>query len=63
MIAIGSLNNKHYEWNIVKIKNKYYYYDQSIAKEKGISYKGLLFYDKKYELSYKKIMPPINKKK
>ena len=63
MIAIGTINHKHYEWNIVKVDNKYYYYDQTLAKEnEDFSYKGLLFNDKKYELNYKSLMPTISKK-
>lgn len=55
ILATGSLNSKYHEWNIVKIENKYYYYDQTENK--------LLFKNDKYELHNKKLMPKINGKK
>ncbi len=64
LIATGSLNNKYHEWNIVKVDNKYYYYDQTLANNGGnISYKGFLFKNKDYKLYHKNIMPNINGKK
>lgn len=64
LISIGLINNKHHELNIVKVENKYYYYDQSLSKKNSkISYKGLLFKDKNYKIYYKKLMPTINGKK
>lgn len=65
ILATGSINNKYHEWNIVKIENKYYYFDQTISKQnkEKISYEGLLFKNNKYNLYHKKLMPTINGKK
>lgn len=54
ILATGSLNAKYHEWNIVKVDNKYYYYDQTSKK--------LLFKNNNYELYHKKLMPKINGK-
>lgn len=63
LLATGIFENNYKEWNIIKIKNKYYYYDQTLALKNEISYDGLLFYSSKYKLYYKKLMPNISKKK
>lgn len=55
LLATGNINTKYHEWNIVKIENKYYYYDQTSNK--------LLFKNDNYELYNKKLMPTINGKK
>ena len=54
ILATGNINTKYHEWNIVKVKNKYYYYDQTTNK--------ILFKDKTYELYNKKLLPRINGK-
>lgn len=62
ILAIGTFNNKYHEWNIVKINNKYYYYDQTISKQSKdkINYDGLLYKNKNYKLYYKSLMPTIS---
>lgn len=54
ILVTGNINAKYHEWNIVKVKNKYYYYDQTTNK--------ILFKDKTYELYNKKLLPKINGK-
>lgn len=62
ILATGTIDNKYHEWNIVKINNKYYYYDQTISKQNKdeINYDGLLFKNKKYTLYHKSLMPNIS---
>lgn len=65
ILATGSVDNKYHEWNIVKIENKYYYFDQTLSKQnkEEINYKGFLFKNNKYKLYHKSLMPKINRKK
>ena len=53
-IVTGAKMNKYYEWNIVKIENKYYNYDQTEKK--------IFFNDKNYIPYHKKVLPNINGK-
>ena len=55
IIVTGAKMNKYYEWNIVKIENKYYNYDQTEKK--------LFFKDDNYTSYHKKVLPNINGKK
>lgn len=52
LIATGNINTKYHEWNIVKVENKYYNYDQTTNK--------VLFKKSNYELYNKKLMPTVN---
>lgn len=64
ILAVGSVNYKYYEWNIIKIEDAYYYLDQVLAfGNDDINYAGFLFKDKRYNLYYKELMPNINGKK
>lgn len=54
-IVTGAKMNKYYEWNIVKIENKYYNYDQTA--------KRIFFKDSNYISYHKKVLPNINGKK
>ena len=68
--TVGTLNGGKHAWNLVKIENKYYYFDatnSSTFKENSygpMSYIGFLPKDvENYKFRYKQITPKVNGKK
>lgn len=62
LIIIGEENAQQYEWNIVKLNNKYYNYDQTQAFKSKNEYAGL-FYKNNIKITYKDMIPRISTKK
>jgi hypothetical protein len=63
LIAIGEKDAVQYEWNLVKVDNKYYNYDQTLSHNSTDNYDGLFHKLKKIKITYKSMTPKINSNK